>query len=78
MDPSVTFTYGILIGVLIGLLFKRYNDALWKWLEKLSPAARHGRRHRPQSDDADADPDRSPDRRGATACHSLRTGDARE
>jgi ATP-dependent Clp protease ATP-binding subunit ClpC len=37
MDPSVTFTYGILIGVLIGLLFKRYNDALWKWLEKLAP-----------------------------------------
>ena len=37
MDPSVTFTYGILIGVLVGLLFKRYNDALWKWLEKLAP-----------------------------------------
>ena len=42
MDPSVTFTYGILIGVLIGLLFKRYNDALWKWLEKLAPPPAKG------------------------------------
>ena len=31
------FTYGVLIGVLIGLLFKRYNNTLWKWLEKLAP-----------------------------------------
>jgi hypothetical protein len=36
MDPSVTFTYGVLIGVLVGLLFKRYHAALWAWLEKLS------------------------------------------
>jgi ATP-dependent Clp protease ATP-binding subunit ClpC len=33
----VKFTYGVLIGVLIGLLFKRYNAALWAWLEKLAP-----------------------------------------
>jgi ATP-dependent Clp protease ATP-binding subunit ClpC len=32
----VTFNFGVLIGVLIGLLFKRYNNALWKWLEKLT------------------------------------------
>ena len=38
MDPSVTFTYGLLFGVLIGLVFKRHNDRLWKWLdEKLAP-----------------------------------------
>jgi ATP-dependent Clp protease ATP-binding subunit ClpC len=37
MDPSVTFTYGLLFGVLIGLVFKRHNDALWKWLKKLAP-----------------------------------------
>jgi len=40
MDPSVTFTYGVLIGVLIGLVFKRYNAALWGWLERVtSPPA---------------------------------------
>jgi ATP-dependent Clp protease ATP-binding subunit ClpC len=38
----VKFTYGVLIGVLIGLFFKRYNAALWAWLEKLAPTPAPG------------------------------------
>ena len=36
------FTYGVLIGVLIGVLWKRYNAALWSWLEKLAPPPASG------------------------------------
>ncbi len=33
----MTFTYGLLIGVLIGLLLKRANAALWRWVDEVAP-----------------------------------------
>ena len=33
----MSFTYGVLIGVLIGLLLKRANAALWRWVDEVAP-----------------------------------------